>query len=65
MKKFLLLAVVFVVSNVVFAQEVTFGAKVGVNYGATLTSDADYNALFKGAIRPQFGVFAEFNLRQK
>ncbi|MCC7520157.1 MAG: PorT family protein [Flavobacteriaceae bacterium] len=62
MKKFLLLAVVFVVSNVVFAQEVTFGAKVGVNYGATLTSDADYNALFKGAIRPQFGVFAELNL---
>lgn len=62
MKKILLLAVVFVVSNMIFAQEVSFGAKVGVNYGATLTSDADYNALFKGTIHPQFSVFAELGL---
>lgn len=62
MKKTILLVIALVTLNVAFSQDVKFGIKAGVNYGATLTSDSDYNDLFKAVIKPQFGVFAEYGV---
>ncbi len=62
MKKLFLLTLAVLSSSFILAQDISFGAKVGVNYGGTMTTDKDYNALFKAAIRPNIGVFAEMEM---
>lgn len=60
MKKFVFLLVALFSFSVVFAQDISYGLKAGVNYGATKTTDEDYNALFNPGVFPHFGAFAEF-----
>lgn len=64
MKKTVLSIIALFVMNMMFSQEISFGVKAGLNYGATLTSDSGYNDLFKPAAKVQFGVFADFDLSE-
>ncbi len=62
MKKFVFLLVALFSLSVVFAQDISYGLKAGVNYGATKTTDADYNASFNPVLGPAVGVFAQIGL---
>ncbi len=65
MKKFVLLLIALFTLSMTNAQEISIGAKAGINYGATLTSDSDYNDNFEARLAPMFGVVAEFALTDK
>ncbi len=65
MKKSVLLLVALFTLSMTNAQGISVGVKAGINYGATLTSDSDYNENFDPIIAPMFGVVAEFALTDK
>lgn len=59
MKKFVFLLIALFTLSIANAQDISFGVKAGVNYGATLTTDSDYNDHFDAMIGPHFGVLAD------
>ena len=62
MKKLVVVMIALFTLSIAQAQDVSVGVKAGVNYGATLTSDSDYNAQFNPIIGPHFGVVVEIGL---
>ena len=62
MKKLFLIVIALLTTSVFYAQEISYGLKAGVNYGATKTSDADINAKYDPIIAPVFGAYAEIML---
>ena len=62
MKKFVLLLIALFTLSMTNAQGISVGVKAGVNYAGTLTTDSDYNDLFKAAICPNYGIVAEYEL---
>jgi len=62
MKKLVLVMIAVFAFSFANAQDFSLGVKAGVNYAGTLTTDSDYNALFKATIGPHFGLVAEYGL---
>lgn len=62
MKKFVFLLVALFSFSVVFAQDISYGLKAGIDYGGGLTSDEEYNELFKPTVSFNVGAFVEFGL---
>jgi len=62
MKKLVLVMIALFTLSITNAQDFSLGVKAGVNYAGTLTTDSDYNDLFKAVIGPNFGVVAEYGL---
>lgn len=62
MKKLVLVMIALFTLSITNAQEFSLGAKAGVSYAGTLTTDSDYNDFFDAVIVPHFGVVAELGL---
>lgn len=65
MKNFIFLLVLFFTFSIVNAQDITYGAKAGLNYGKTKSSESDYNEYIDPVFGPHFGAFADIGVSEK
>jgi hypothetical protein len=65
MKKILFILVTVFTFSFVNAQDMSFGIKAGLNYGANKTSDSDFNDQFDPILVFHFGAYGEFSLSDK